>query len=120
MRNVITWESWLCQLLSSLKYVTELANFSQKYHRYRRIFFLFIAGLFFCTFFFFFVPEEVYKICCFTPLVLDLVMVPVFCRFPILVIYPKVINPLSLTSDMNKLASDLLRHKALFSQGGQY
>jgi len=41
-------------------------------------------------------------------------MVPVLCISLILMIYPKVINPLSLLSDMNKLASDLLRHKALF------
>lgn len=59
MRNVIKWESWLCQLISSLKYVIELANFSQKYDHHRRFFFLFIAGDIF--FFFFFVLKKYTK-----------------------------------------------------------
>jgi len=111
MRKVIRLKYCLCQLISPLKFVTELAHFSQKYHSHRRLSFLFMPGLFI---YFFFPPEELHKIYCFTPLVSGLVMVPVLCISLILMIYPKVINPLSLLSDMNKLASDLLRHKALF------
>lgn len=67
MRNFIKWESWLFQLISFLKYVTELANFSQRSNSHRRFFFF----PFHCRIFFFYslphlLLEEVYKIYCFT------------------------------------------------------
>lgn len=86
MRNVIKRKSWPCQLISSPKHITELADFSQKCHHHRTFFLLFVEGLFLT---FPAPPKKVLKIYCFTPLVSGLVMVPVLCTSLILVIYPK-------------------------------
>lgn len=118
MRNVIKRKSCLCQLISSLKYITKCKKFSQKYHCQRRFFFLIIEEFFF--YFFLLLLEEVYKTYGFTPVASSLAMLPVLYIPPTILIHPKAIDPLSFPSNVNKLVSDLLRHETLFSQAGHW